>query len=252
MEDNEDFRFYLKDNLREFYQIIESPNGLDGWNKAQQMQPDLIVTDVNMPEMNGIDLCKKIKSTTLTSHIPVIILTARSAEEHQLEGYETGANDYMGKPFNFEILQSRIRNLLVQQETLRKRFQKQIEVNPSEITITSLDEKFIRQALEIVEKNLDEPDFSVEDLSRELFMSRVSLYKKIHSLTGKAPIEFIRSIRLKRAAQLLERSQLSIAEIAYQVGFNNPKYFAKYFKAEFNVNPSVYQKQRKAGPDQDF
>ncbi len=152
----------------------------------------------------------------------------------------------MGKPFNFEILQSRIRNLLAQQEILRKRFQKQIEVNPSEITITSLDEKFIRRALEIVEKNLGEPDFSVEDMSRELFMSRVSLYKKIHSLTGKAPIEFIRSIRLKRAAQLLEKSQLSIAEIAYQVGFNNPKYFAKYFKAEFNVNPSVYQNQRKA------
>ncbi|MEO6731556.1 MAG: two-component regulator propeller domain-containing protein [Ferruginibacter sp.] len=245
VEDNEDFRFYLKDNLREFYTIIEAPNGKDGWNKARQLLPDLVVTDVNMPEMSGIELCKKIKTDIQTAHIPVIILTARSSEEHQLEGYETGANDYMGKPFNFEILQSRIRNLLAQQETLRKRFHKQIEVNPSEITITSLDEKFIRQALEVVEKNLGNPDFSVEDLSSELFMSRVSLYKKITFLTGKAPIEFIRSIRLKRAAQLLEKSQLSISEIAYQVGFNNPKYFSKYFKAEFNVNPSVYQSEKR-------
>ncbi|MBC7889341.1 MAG: response regulator [Ferruginibacter sp.] len=249
VEDNEDFRFYLKDNLREFYNIIEAFNGREGWDKAKQFLPDLIVTDVNMPEMNGIELCKKIKTERLTSHIPVIILTARSAEEHQLEGYETGANDYMGKPFNFEILQSRIRNLLAQQESLRKLFQKQIDVNPSEITITSVDEKFMQQALEVVEKNLGEPDFSVEDLSRELFMSRVSLYKKIHILTGKAPLEFIRSIRLKRAARLLEKSQLSISEIAYQVGFNNPKYFARYFKAEFKVNPSVYQNEKKQGID---
>lgn len=247
VEDNEDFRFYLKDNLREFYHIIEAANGVEGWKKAREQMPDLVVTDVNMPGMNGIELCKKIKTDTQTSHIPVIILTARSAEEHQLEGYETGANDYMGKPFNFEILQSRIRNLLNQQEALRKLFQKQLEVNPTEITITSLDEKFMRQALEVVEKNMAEADFSVEDFSRELFMSRVSLYKKIHSLTGKSPIEFIRSIRLKRAARLLEKSQLSVAEIAYEVGFNNPKYFAKYFKAEFNMTPSAYAANAKPG-----
>jgi signal transduction histidine kinase/DNA-binding response OmpR family regulator len=247
VEDNEDFRFYLKDNLRDFYTIIEAANGKAGWDKAFHLLPDLVVTDVNMPEMNGIDLCKKIKTDTQTSHIPVIILTARSSEEHQLEGYETGANDYMGKPFNFEILQSRIKNLLVQQERMRKLFQKQIEVNPTEITITSLDETFVRKALELVEKNMGEPDFSVEDLSRELFMSRVSLYRKIHSLTGKSPIEFIRSIRLKRAAQLLEKSQKSISEIAYEAGFNNPKQFAKYFKAEFNVIPSAYQNQKAQG-----
>ena len=247
VEDNEDFRFYLKDNLKEFYTIIEAGNGKEGWQKALQLHPDLVVSDITMPEMNGIDLCKKIKTDARTKHIPVILLTARMAEMQQVEGYQTGANDYITKPFNFEILQSRIRNLVLQQESLRKTYQKQVEVKTSEVEIGSADEKFIRQALEIVERNMDNADFSVEELSREMFMSRVGLYKKLFSITGKTPIEFIRSIRLKRAAQLLEKSQMTVAEIAYEVGFNNPKYFAKHFKAEFGMLPSVYHTQFKGG-----
>jgi DNA-binding response OmpR family regulator len=239
-EDNEDLRFYLKENLRSQYHVEEAVNGKEGWEKIKLINPDLVVSDIMMPLMDGIELAKKIKTNTLTAHIPVILLTAMGSEEKQIEGFNVGVNDYITKPFTFEILASRIKNLLAQQKLLQKRFQKQIEVNPSEVTITPVDEKFLKQALDVVEKFIDNPDFSVEDFSREMYMSRVALYKKILSLTGRAPLEFIRSIRLKRAAQLLEKSGMSIAEIAYEVGFNNPKNFTKYFKEEFKVLPSQY------------
>lgn len=240
IEDNEDFRFYLKDNLKDSYYVLNASNGKDGWRQILSHVPDLVVSDIMMPEITGIELCQKIKNDTRTSHIPVILLTARHAEEQKLEGFQSGADDYITKPFNFEILELRIKNLISQRESLRNAFQKQIVINPSEISVTSLDEKLILKAISTVEKNISNPDFSVEELSRELAMSRVHLYKKLLSLTGKSPIEFIRVIRLKRAAQLLEKSQLSISEIAYEVGFNNPKYFTKYFKTEFGVLPSQY------------
>jgi AraC-like DNA-binding protein len=148
----------------------------------------------------------------------------------------------MTKPFNFEILLSKIRNLLSQQEAARKTYLKQVEASPSRPEVESTDEKFIRQALDLVEKNMANPGFSVEEMSREMFVSRVALYKRILSLTGKTPIEFIRSVRLKRAAQLLEKNQYTVSEIAYQVGFNNPKYFSRYFKEEFGILPSAFQK----------
>jgi signal transduction histidine kinase/ligand-binding sensor domain-containing protein/DNA-binding response OmpR family regulator len=240
VEDNEDFRFYLKDNLKQQYQIVEAPNGQVGLKAASHFIPDLIVSDVMMPVMDGIDFCKRVKSDQRTSHIPVILLTAKAASDQIITGFQTGADDYITKPFNFEILLSRIKNLLSQRELMRKSFIKHVEINPSEITVTPLDEKLINKAIALVESNISNADFSVEELSRELGMSRVHLYKKLLSITGKTPIEFIRTIRLKRAAQLLKKSQLTISEIAYQVGFNNPKYFTKYFKSEFNVLPSQY------------
>lgn len=245
VEDNEDFRFYLKDNLKQTYAIAEARNGKEGLQRALSLLPDLIVSDIMMPELNGIELCKKLKNDQRTSHIPVILLTARTAEEQKMEGFESGANDYVTKPFNFEILQSRIRNLIAQREAFQKAFHKHIEVKAGDIQITSLDEKLIQKAIKVVEENLSNPDFSVEEFSRDLGMSRVHLYKKLLALTGKSPIEFIRSIRLQRAAQLLEKSQLTVSEIAYQVGFNNPKYFSKYFKDEFKVLPSAYSATKK-------
>ncbi|MGF7230081.1 hybrid sensor histidine kinase/response regulator transcription factor, partial [Arachidicoccus sp.] len=240
VEDNEDLRFYLKDNLKEQYHIEEATNGKEGWEKIKIGNPDLIVSDIMMPLMDGVELVRKIKTGTPTAHIPIILLTAIGSEEKELEGLKAGANDYVTKPFTFEILNSRIRNLMAQQKLLQNRFQKQIEVNPSEITITSVDQKFMEQALAIVEKHIDNPDFSVEDFSQEMFMSRITLYRKILSLTAKTPIEFIRLIRLKRAAKLLTKSGKSIAEIAYEVGFNNPKIFSKNFKEEFKVTPTQY------------
>jgi signal transduction histidine kinase/DNA-binding response OmpR family regulator/streptogramin lyase len=248
VDDNDDIRFYLKDNLRRNYTVYEAVNGAEGWEKTKQLQPDLVVSDVMMPVMDGMELCRTIKNDKQTSHIPVILLTARSAAEPRLEAFEAGANDYVTKPFSFEMLQSRIRNLLAQQDTMRKLFQKQVEVNPSEISITSVDEQFIRQAIETVEEHISNPEFSVEDLSRAMHMSRVALYKKLLALTGKSPLDFIKTIRLKRAAQLLEKSQFNISEIAYEVGFNNPKYFARTFKKEFGLLPSEYANKKSTPP----
>lgn len=240
VEDNEDLRFYLKDNLKGQYHIEEATNGKEGWEKIRLLNPDLVVSDIMMPLMDGVELARKIKTETLTAHIPVILLTAMGSEEKQLEGLKAGVNDYITKPFTFEILASRISNLLAQQRLLQKRFQKQIEVNPGEVTITPVDEKFLQQALEIIEKQIDNPEFSVDEFSKEMYMSRVTLYRKIQSLTGKSPLDFIRSIRLKRAVQLLDKSGMSVSEVAYQVGFNDPKIFRRIFKEEFKITPSEY------------
>jgi signal transduction histidine kinase/ligand-binding sensor domain-containing protein/DNA-binding response OmpR family regulator len=249
VEDNEDFRFYLKDNLKDQYNILEAKNGKEGWSKVISSLPDLIVSDVMMPLMNGMELARKVKHDPRVSHIPIILLTARTAEEQKMEGFETGADDYITKPFNFEILQSRIRNLIHQRELFHKDFRKQFEIRASDVNITSLDEKLIQNAIKHVELNISSPDFSVEDLSHELGMSRVHLYKKLLALTGKSPLEFIRAIRLQQAAQLLEKSQLTVSEVAYKVGFNNPKYFTRYFKEEYKMLPSAYasEKRRRNG-----
>jgi DNA-binding response OmpR family regulator/anti-sigma regulatory factor (Ser/Thr protein kinase) len=245
VEDNDDFRFYLKDNLKFLYTILEAKNGSEAWNMILIDQPDLIVSDIMMPEMNGIELCTKIKSDERVSHIPVILLTARSSEEQRLEGFKSGADDYITKPFNFEVLEARINNLLRRREKSQKTFRNTLEVKSSELQITPLDVKFIDNAVKCVEKNVSASDFSVEDLATELGISRAYVFKKILALTGKTPLEFIRTIRLQHAAQLLEKSQLSVREIAYKVGFNNPKYFTKYFKEHFHVLPSDYNASKK-------
>ncbi|THU40225.1 response regulator [Niastella caeni] len=245
VEDNEDFLFYLKDNLREYYNIVEAADGLTGWQKTLATHPDIVVSDINMPEMNGIDLCKKIKTDPRTRQIPVVLLTAVTSEEQQLRGIDTGAADYIMKPFNFEILLSRIKNILQQQQSLKQTFTKQVAVKASEIKIESADEKFVQDALAIVEKNISNADFTVDDLSRALLVSRAAVYKRIFVLTGKTPTEFIRLVRLQRASQLLEKTKMTVAEVAYETGFNNPKYFSKYFRAHFGVLPSVYQTEAK-------
>ena len=250
IEDNEDFLFYLKDNLREYFQIAWAADGITGWQKTLAAHPDIVVCDINMPGMNGIDLCKKIKNDARTKHIPVVLITAVSGEEQQLRGIETGAADYMTKPFNFEILLSRVKNLLAQQQSLRQSFTKQVAVKTSDIKVESADENFVQDALAIVEKNLSNSEFSVEELSRGLLLSRAAVYKRIFVLTGKTPTEFIRSVRLQRAAQLLEKTKKTVAEVAYETGFNNPKYFSKYFKTQFGVLPSAWQaKTKKSGSD---
>jgi len=250
VEDNEDFLFYLKDNLREFYNIAEAVNGKDGWQKALAVHPDIVVSDISMPLMNGIELCKKIKQDQRTTHIPVVLLTALTGEEQQLRSLQTGAADYMTKPFNFEILVSRIKNLLSQQQSLRQTLTRQVEVKATNIEVDSPDEKFVQDALAITEKNISNTDFSVDELSRNLLLSRATVYKRLFVLTGKTPAEFIRAVRLQRAAQLLEKTQMTVAEVAYDTGFNNPKYFSKYFKAQFGMLPSAYQaRAKKAASD---
>jgi len=244
-EDHDDLRAYLTENLSRTYKVVEAGNGKQAWQKTLSSHPDIIISDVSMPEMNGIDLCKRIKSDKRTSFLPVILLTALSGEEQELRGLATGASDYVTKPFNFEILLSKIKNLLAQQESARKAYQKLVRSAPSDIQLESPDEKFMHRAMEIVEKNIGNPEFMIEDLYRELYISRVGLYKKMLSLSGKSPLEFVRWVRLQRAAQLLEKSNLTVAEVAYEVGFNDPKYFSRFFKSLYNVNPSAYQAQKR-------
>lgn len=243
IEDNDDFRLYLKDHLKETFKIVEAANGKEGWQKALALHPNLIVSDITMPEMDGIALCRKLKSDPRTSYIPVILLTAISGEEQQLAGLDTGATDYMTKPFNFDILLSKIKNILIQQESMRQTYRKQLEITPSQIPVDSPNEEFVQKVLLIIEKNISSPEFSVEDLSAAMFMSRVTLYKKILAATGKSPVEFIRSVRIKRAAQLLEQGHLTISQIGYNVGFKSQKYFVRSFKMEYNILPSAYREQ---------
>jgi len=240
VEDNDDLRFYLKDNLRLHYKILEACNGKEGWQKALSQHPLLIVSDISMPYMDGIDLCKKIKADKRTNHIPVILLTALTGEEEQLKGLETGANDYILKPFNVEILIAKIKNLLTLNNTVKNTYSKQIKVLMPELQIESEDERLISLVIKYVDENLTDPQLSVESLSRHVGMSRSSLYNKLLELTGQTPVEFIRSIKLDKAVVLLEKSDMNIAQIAYTVGFATPNYFAKSFKAKFNMLPSEY------------
>ena len=240
VEDNEEFRFYLKDSLQSYYHIIEAANGKEGWQKALACHPQLVVSDISMPYMNGIELSQKIKADKRTNHIPVILLTAISGEEGQIKGLESGANDYVTKPVNFEILNTKIRNLLLYNRSLKDAYSKQIKVIGKEIEIESNDAKLLNTVVKYIDEKLNDPELSVEDLSKYVGMSRGSLYHKLLELTGLTPIEYIRSIKLDRAATFLEKSDYNVAQIAYMTGFGTPSYFSRLFKAKYDVLPSEY------------
>lgn len=245
VEDSEDFRFYLKDNLKVLYNMIEASTGDEGWAKVLSEAPDLVVTDITMPGMNGLELCKKIKSDQRVSHIPVILLTARSGEEQRLEGFDKGADEYIPKPFNFQLLESRIRNLLSQRQNLHSLFTKRNTIKASELQVTSLDEQFLQRVIQIIELNISNADLTVLDLYRELGVSRAQFFKRIQALTDKSPLDIVRDIRLQHAIQLLEKSQLSVSEIAYKVGYKSPKYFTRCFKEVYHIPPSAYASRKR-------
>lgn len=240
VEDNEDFRFYLKGNLKQYYRVVEASNGKDGWQKVLAVHPDLVLSDISMPHVSGIELCEKIKGDKRTNHIPVLLLTALGGEDDQLSGLEKGANDYMAKPFNFEILNAKIRNLLTLNESLKTTYSKRIKVDTPAIEMESDEEKLLNKMIQYVDDNLTNPQLSVEDLSRHVGMSRGTLYSKVLELTGESPVEFIRSIKLDKAAVLLEKSEMNVSQISYQVGFTTPNYFTRAFKVKFNMLPSEY------------
>lgn len=243
VDDNEDFREFIKSLFIRSYRIVTANDGEKASQTILDQLPDIILCDVMMPKMDGYELCRKIKADIRTSHIPIILLTAKSSEENQYSGIEAGADDYISKPFNIDMLTLKISKIIERQQKDRNNFKKKIEISPGEIEIMTMDEKFVKKAVSIVEENIGNTDFLVEDLCREMAMSRVYFYKKILALTDKSPSEFIRFIRLKRAANLLEKSQLFVNEVAFQVGFNDPKYFRKYFKDEFGVTPNEYKKR---------
>lgn len=240
VDDNKDFCSFMSEYLSDEYAIRTAYDGAEALKALEENDINIVISDIMMPIMNGTELCRQIKTNMKWSHIPVILLTARMAEEYKSEGFEQGADDYIVKPFDFKLLKLRIRKFIEWTEKSHRKFSQKMEVEPNEITITSLDEQFIGKAIRIVEEHMSDSDFSVEILGAELGLSRSHLYKKLMCITGKGPAEFIRIIRLKRSKQLLEKSQKQIAEIAYEVGFSSPKRFTVNFKNEFGISPSDY------------
>lgn len=240
VDDSEDIRSYLLESLKGKYRIIEASDGKEGWQKALSSHPEIIVSDINMPNMDGIALVKKIKNDNRTKHIPVILLTVLSEEINQLKGLETGANDYLTKPFSFQLLNIKINNLLNLKSTFKDTYCKHINLEVPDKEFVSEDEKYILKISQYVEDHISNPDLSITELSRKMNTSRGTLYNRILSLTGETPVEFIRSIKLKRAAMLLEKSDMKISHIGYEVGFSNPNYFTRAFKAKYNVSPSQF------------
>jgi signal transduction histidine kinase/ligand-binding sensor domain-containing protein/DNA-binding response OmpR family regulator len=240
VEDNSDVRLYIKEEIKSEYHILEAENGKEALVLAQKNNIDLIVSDIMMPEMDGLELCKQMKSNLETSHIPIILLTARTTDNYKLKGLEIGADDYVFKPFNATILSARMKNLIETRKLLKQRFSKELSITPKEVTVTSPDEKFLTKALEIVEKFMTDSEFNVDRLVEEVGMSRSVFYRKLKNLTGQSANDFIKTMRLKRAAQILRQNKLTISEVSYEVGFNDPQYFSKCFSKQFGLTPSQF------------
>ena len=231
---------FLHSCMKEHYKVYTAVDGAEALDILQREQIDLIVSDVMMPGINGFELCRRVKTDISLSHIPIILLTARTTDVSRIEGLRLGADDYLTKPFNIEVLRLRVKKVLEWEQKAHRTFRQKIDVQPSEITITPLDEQFIQRAIALVEANIGDSNFSVETLAAHVAMSRSTLYKKLMAITGLGPSEFIRTIRVKRGKALLETSQLQVTEIAYAVGFSTVKSFTMNFKALYGITPSEF------------
>jgi DNA-binding response OmpR family regulator/signal transduction histidine kinase len=241
-EDNDEMRRYISDEFKSKYRIIAVSDGNAGYEKVINEIPDVIISDVTMPGMDGVEFCRRIKTDERTSHIPIILLTAKISDENTLEGLENGADDYVPKPFNTSILKTRVNNLHQSRLLLRKKFMKEPEASIKEISPSIADERFLKKAFETIEKYLVDPTLDVQLLSSELGMTRAQLYRKIDAVSGQSVNEFIRIVRIKKAAELLGNSNLQISEIVGKVGFNSFAYFTKSFKEYFGVTPKQYKR----------
>lgn len=241
VEDNEDFSHFLSQELGRIYnKVLMAKDGIEGAMKAEAENPDIIVSDVMMPRMNGTDMCRRIKENIETSHIPIILLTAWSTDEGRATGYKAGADAYIAKPFDMEVLLARISNLLEKQEKRQRDFSHSISLDPKTVTDSSPDEDFLKEVIACIEKNIDNSEYTIDSLSTDIVMSRMSLYRKMKSLTGQTPADFIRTVRLKTAAKLLKEEKCTVSEACYRTGFASPQNFSKHFKEMFGVLPSQY------------
>ena len=249
VDDNADIRTYLRSILQSKYSVLEAEDGQRGLELAREQVPDLIVSDVMMPVMNGLEFCQQVKKDIMSSHIPVILLTARALEKHQIEGYESGADAYITKPFSPELLLARIDNLLQSRHQLKDLWGMKPATEPAAApatvaapAATPIEDAFISRFKKIVEERLSTSDLSVEDLAADMGLSRVQLYRKVKALTGSTPVDLLRKARLAQARKLLQESTLSVSEVAYQVGFASPSYFTKCYKDEFGTVPGEARK----------
>lgn len=243
VEDQAEVRSYIKESLEPFYDVKEAVDGGDGIKKAKEIIPDLIVTDIMMPKVDGYLLCKTLKKNIETSHIPIIVLTAKAEERSIIRGLKTGVDDYITKPHNTKILLNRIKNLIDLRSHLQHKIQQQMLLKPAEIPVTSLDQRFLEDLQRVIEENLSDELFNVEQLRKKLHMSKSSLYRKILALTGEKPRDFIKSHRLKRASQLLRDNYGNVNEVAFEVGFSNTSYFIKCFKEKHDLSPFDYKEE---------
>ncbi|QHT66914.1 response regulator [Rhodocytophaga rosea] len=244
VEDNVDLRQFLKESLSDAYTVIEADNGQQGYQQAIEEVPDLVILDLMMPSMDGISLCATLKADVRTSHIPIILLTAKADIDSKRKGLETGADDYLTKPFVVEELHLRVKNLIEGRKKLRELFKQQVRLEPAEIAVTSTDTLFLQKIMSVIETQMSNAAFDVEMLSREVGMSRSNLHRKLMALTGQAANECIRSIRIKRAAYLFDHGFGSVGEVATRVGFSSSNYFAKCFREIYGQSPSEYLRQK--------
>jgi DNA-binding response OmpR family regulator/nitrogen-specific signal transduction histidine kinase len=240
IDDNPDVRYFIRSHFNSNYQVLEAENGLEGWNIALKTIPDIIISDVMMPDMDGFEFCRKIRKDERTSHIPIVLVTALGSREHEIEGLSHGADDYITKPFDLVILQTKVENILSVRQSLRQKYTSEMLLQPKNIILSSPDERFLQKAIEVVENNISDPELDIERFASEIGVSRMQLYRKLDALTEMTVKEFIRSIRLKRAAQLLVQKKLNVSEVAYAVGFKDLSHFRKCFKQEFSMSASEY------------
>jgi DNA-binding response OmpR family regulator len=240
VEDNGDVRRYVAASVKQEYRMLEAVDGEDGWNKSIEHLPDMVVSDVMMPRMDGFTLCDKLKRDERTSHIPVILLTAKASNQDKIEGFKTGADDYIMKPFEPAEVMARINNLIEQRKRIHEHFRKHGLYEIDAKSITPVDQKFLQNALAVITKHISDTAFGVESLAEEMAVSRSVLLKKIEALVGEPPSELIKRTRLTTAAQLIERRFGNISEIALEVGFSSPSHFADCFKRQFGTSPSHY------------
>jgi signal transduction histidine kinase/ligand-binding sensor domain-containing protein/AraC-like DNA-binding protein len=250
VEDNADMRRFLCGQLEAYYQIRSAADGVEGLQMATQLMPDLIISDVMMPNMDGIEMLNRLKNDVTTSHIPVILLTAKSSVENQIQGLKYGADFYITKPFHTDFIMASVESLLKRRKQLFDNLlntKNLVQLSPGEILITSKDEVLLKETIKIVEHNLADPDFNIDDVASSVGLGRTTFYKKLKSLTGLAPVEFVRDMRLKRAKQLLDAGEHTISETAYMVGFNSSGYFSTCFKEQYKTSPTEYLRSRKSG-----
>lgn len=240
VDDNSDVRYFIKSHFTTNYQVLEGENGLEGWNIALKTIPDIIICDVMMPDINGFEFCRKIRKDERTSHIPIILVTALGSREHEIEGLSYGADDYITKPFDLVILQTKVENLLSVRQSLKQKYTSEMLLQPRNIILSSPDERFLQKAIEVIENNISDPDLDIERFATAIGVSRMQLYRKLDALTEMTVKEFVRNIRLKRAAQLLVQKKLNVSEIAYAIGFKDLSHFRKCFKQEFGMSASEY------------